>query len=128
MDLSSLILVITGCFCYTEQAFDYYIDAHDNCDNVYGALQSPDNSTEWVTYLGIFDSTQECINACLNNSVSDDNRCGSYTYYTSSVTSAYSKHCYGRFGVYPLRPSHSEALVGGREKLGPAACIDVEIP
>ena len=87
-----LIAVVT-----TSQSLNYWVDVHHNCDNVYFALTNGENnSTKYVTFLGLYSSTNDCINACINASISDDYRCESYTYYGSSTNN--SMHCYGRFG------------------------------
>eukprot|EP01084_Bolivina_argentea_P270673 460311_1 len=82
-------------YCTAQQ--NYFIDARQNYNNVYGALKNPDQGNEWIRYLGKFSSTNECINACLKNSTTN-NRCESYTYYTSALSSSYASHCFGRFG------------------------------
>ena len=96
----SLLFLVLISSCWAQQS--YFIDSRENCNNVYGALSTPDNSTEWVEYLGLFVDTYECIQACLNIST-DTHRCESYTYYTKEFNGSigsgrYQWHCYGRFG------------------------------
>eukprot|EP01084_Bolivina_argentea_P253174 425192_1 len=76
----------------------YFLDERENCNNVNGAVDTPDKSTEYVKYLGTFDNTNECITACLNAST-PKNECESYTYHTSKFDDkTWARHCYGRFG------------------------------
>ena len=48
--------------------FGYTIEEHTNCNNVFASAEAPQQSNEFVKFLGLFDTTQECINACLNGS------------------------------------------------------------
>ena len=85
-------------FCSAQQQqSNYFIDSHLNCNNVYGAIDNADSSSEFVRFLGVFKTTQQCINECINNSTSND-KCQSYTYHTSLFDEPYTNHCYGRFG------------------------------
>ena len=72
----------------------YFIDDHINCTNVYNAIPQPSKSTQYVKFLGTYESTNDCIKACKQNG-----NCSSYTYFTSYYTmnSSYKQHCYGRF-------------------------------
>lgn len=79
-------------------SFNYIIDNHTGCNNVFGAIPDANQSTAYITYLGIFDTTDECIDACINYSKKKDDQCQSYTYHTSQFGGIYGKHCYGRFG------------------------------
>ena len=70
MSLTSLlcwILLILKTCCYI-------IDEHTQCSNVEGATNTP-----YVTYLGKFNTTQECINQCIAKS------CDSYTFYLPNI-------------------------------------------
>ena len=74
------------------------MDEHINYSNVFGALAYPDQSTAYITYLGIFNNEQDCITYCINNGTSN-NKCESFTWMTSTYYSkGYQKHCYGLFG------------------------------
>eukprot|EP01084_Bolivina_argentea_P160393 279306_1 len=59
-------------------AADYFVDEHNDCTN----FQSATNS-KYVTNLGKFSSTQECIQACLNK------KCSSYSWYKAGDCYAY---------------------------------------
>eukprot|EP01084_Bolivina_argentea_P227851 384905_1 len=73
----------------------------ENCNNVYGSVLNPNKSTNYVTYLGIFSSENECLNACISASTSD-NLCETYTFFHHNFSNTlYRFHCYGRFG-YPM--------------------------
>ena len=76
----------------------YFIDPHINCNNVWGAINTTNQSSEYVRFLGVYGTTQGCINACIDNSTSTD-QCYSYTYHTSKFAQPYTNHCYGRFGM-----------------------------
>lgn len=93
---------IVGCvliaFCKAQT--DWYADKHKNCNNIYGAIQDPDTSNEWVTLIGVFDNVDDCINACVANSTTN-NRCETYTWHDKNFVGGWANHCYGRFG-YPL--------------------------
>eukprot|EP01084_Bolivina_argentea_P238249 400266_1 len=78
---------------------NYFIDQRIGCNNVYGDAQSK-QSTTYVKYLGEYDNTNQCINACINAS-KQNNKCLTYTYHTSSFSADFAKQCFGRFG-YPL--------------------------
>ena len=89
---------------------DYFIDNHTNCNNVYNAT-FPGNSTDFVIYLGEFQDTNSCINACLEYGNSNNKPCETYTYYTKDFkgtnctspmnSTLFRLQCFGRFG-YPL--------------------------
>ena len=86
------LLVIIG----TQCANDYFVDKHISCNNVYSAAMSK-TSTEYVTYLGTFENTNDCINACISRSNSSS-KCLTYTYHTPQYSdSTFAKQCFGRF-------------------------------
>ena len=92
-----LLLVI----CYTiANESNYFIDQHSNCNNIYGAVEDPNQSTEYVIFLGKKGTTKDCYKACLDVSNSSY-RCESYTFLTRAFGGGYADHCYGRFN-YPL--------------------------
>eukprot|EP01084_Bolivina_argentea_P173194 299981_1 len=103
------------CWCVCQQ--NYFIDQRQNCNNVFNSIQNVNESSEFIRFLGVFSSTSECIDACLNNSTTND-RCESYTYHTSLYNIAqYKSHCYGRFGsIYGLLwiPVQEENINCGR--------------
>eukprot|EP01083_Nonionella_stella_P170294 579227_1 len=81
-----------------ETSYAYFLDKHDNCNNVKQAVSIPENSTKYVEYLGTFSNTNDCIQACLDHSTTGI-QCESYTYYTPQYNvQSYASHCYGRFG------------------------------
>ena len=95
--LNNVIFLCLVRFNYGQQ--DYFIDEHLNCNNVWGAVNNADESSQFVRFLGIFKSTEDCINACIQNStINTDDICYSYTYHTSKFDEPYTNHCYGRFG------------------------------
>eukprot|EP01061_Rhynchopus_euleeides_P015551 TRINITY_DN2650_c0_g1_i1.p1 TRINITY_DN2650_c0_g1~~TRINITY_DN2650_c0_g1_i1.p1 ORF type:complete len:474 (+),score=194.63 TRINITY_DN2650_c0_g1_i1:320-1741(+) len=75
----------------------YVVDKHVGCSQIYFAVSDPNNSTEWVRYLGSFSTTDQCIQACIANGTADS-QCQSYTYNTPEVGGDFAQHCYGRFG------------------------------
>ena len=76
---------------------NYFIDARQNCNNVYDAVSDPNKSGEYVEFLGVVSDTEACIQACISKST-ESNRCESYTYHTKEFGGDYASHCYGRFG------------------------------
>ena len=64
-----LIFIIYDC---SNGQKDYFIDKRQNCNNVYDAT-----SNKYVRLLGIYNSTNECINACLLNGSYPNDECQS---------------------------------------------------
>eukprot|EP01084_Bolivina_argentea_P171025 296309_1 len=92
------LLLVLPLFIFAINGQDYFLDERTNCNNVNSAVHTPNNSTQYVEYLGTFDNTNACIQACLSKSTAT-NKCQSYTYHTAQFNDAkYQKHCYGRFG------------------------------
>eukprot|EP01084_Bolivina_argentea_P238247 400262_1 len=92
---------------------NYFVAEEKNSNNIYGAIDDPDNSNEWVTLLGIFPSEQDCINACIANSTNSF-RCETYTWHNKKFVGGWANHCYGRFG-YPLwTPIQEQNVNSGR--------------
>eukprot|EP01084_Bolivina_argentea_P285546 489699_1 len=87
----------------------YFIDEQTNCNNVYGATNGPNNSTKYVTFLGIMHNTNDCIKACLD-AANSTHQCESYTYHTKLFGGDYADHCFARFG-YPLWTPISQTYV-----------------
>ena len=69
MVVHDFILLLITAFVVTN---GYIIDQQPNCSTVTNAINPP---SPYVTYLGNFSSTQECIDECVNQ------HCDSYTYY-----------------------------------------------
>ena len=60
---------------------------------VNGSLLDADHSLGSVRFLGVLNTTKDCMKACLNVG---EYRCTSFTYYNSDfVGGGYTKHCYG---------------------------------
>ena len=60
---------------------------------VNGSLLDADHSLGSVRFLGVLNTTKDCMKACLNVG---KYRCTSFTYYNSDyVDGGYTKHCYG---------------------------------
>ncbi len=73
MSLTNVCLIsVFILYCAAQQ--NYFIDARQNCNNIYGALKNSDAGNKWIRFLGTFSSTNECIDACLKNSTIN-NRC-----------------------------------------------------
>ena len=71
------IFVLAGVYCINlTKSANYFVDAHSNCNNVLNQLNS-----KWITYLGKFNKTQECIDACIKYDQQGSSNCDSYTYY-----------------------------------------------
>ena len=114
--ITTLIFAITTIDVYGK--FDYFVgDEMQDYSNVFGAVPDPNKSTDYVTYLGNYDSTDECISACVNKGTKD-NKCYSWTYLTKNYyVDTYKLHCYGLFGrqygsVWSIAPD-SDAVTGG---------------
>lgn len=106
---SMLFLLSAGLLLYIVYSQnEYFVDERIGCNNVYGAAQSK-QSTEYVKYLGQYDTTDQCISACVNAS-KPDNKCLTYTYHTSSFGGDFAKQCFGRFG-YPLWVPYNQSNV-----------------
>eukprot|EP01083_Nonionella_stella_P052625 139568_1 len=91
-------LCLLPSFIFAINGQDYFLDERTNRNNVNSAVHTPNNSTQYVEYLGTFDNTNACIQACSSKSTAT-NKCQSYTYHTAQLNDAkYQKHCYGRFG------------------------------
>ena len=91
----------------------YFVDQHYNCNNVYGAISKPDQSTQWVKYLGKVIDTKDCFEKCIQESNSTY-KCNSYTFHTKQFGGGYANHCFARFG-YPLwTPIKQEYVNCGR--------------
>eukprot|EP01084_Bolivina_argentea_P160392 279305_1 len=58
--------------CSISNGADYFVDEHNDCTN----FQSVNSA--YVTNLGKFNSTQDCINACINK------KCDSYSWYNAN--------------------------------------------
>ena len=91
-----LIFVVVNVVVVVSQPLLYYVIKYDNVNNIYGAVESQ-KSSEYVTYLGKFGSTDDCMNACIGNSTLNS-LCYSYTYQTSKIKDDFEKTCYARFG------------------------------
>ena len=63
---------------------NYFVDAQSNCNNVYGAISEPNESTQYVAYLGQKATTKDCIETCIHTSNSTY-RCESYTFHTKVI-------------------------------------------
>eukprot|EP01084_Bolivina_argentea_P235479 396233_1 len=63
----------------------YFIDAHSDCSNVRNAIDPP---TKYVTYLGKFNTTEQCINECIKRN------CDSYTYFNSNNNNIHALECW----------------------------------
>ena len=72
--LTIFILTVICCIDSTRSV-NYFVDSHLLCNNVLNQLK-----TSWVTYLGKFNNTQQCIDACIQYGQGSD-KCDSYTYY-----------------------------------------------
>ena len=57
--LVTISILLLSCFAQKN----YFVDKHTNCNNIYGTISDPDTSNQWVTLLGIFENTDDCINA-----------------------------------------------------------------
>ena len=75
------------------------MDKHTNCNNVYGSVNAK-TSSKYVIYIGEYNTTMECINACISMS-NENNKCYTYTYHTKYIDGDFKNLCYGRFN-YPL--------------------------
>eukprot|EP01060_Flectonema_neradi_P011947 TRINITY_DN18891_c0_g1_i1.p1 TRINITY_DN18891_c0_g1~~TRINITY_DN18891_c0_g1_i1.p1 ORF type:complete len:480 (+),score=76.77 TRINITY_DN18891_c0_g1_i1:63-1442(+) len=69
------------------------------------------NSTQFVTYLGLFDSADECVTRCIEKSTSD-NKCLSYTWQKPG-TDNYDRTCYGRFNIPYWMPVATDGITSG---------------
>ena len=78
----SHLLLIT--LLILKQGYCYFVDEKTACNSVASA-----GGTLGYTYFGKFNSTQECINACVAK------KCDSYTYYLPAMNSSTSQQCYG---------------------------------
>ena len=94
------ILFVSYIISLISGADNYWVYEESNCNNIYGAVQDPDSGNEWVTLLGVFDTVDDCINACIANSTSN-NLCETYTWHDKNYAGGWAKHCFARFG-YPL--------------------------
>ena len=90
------VACVVSCFAVPT----YFVDRHPNSNNIYGAIQDPDTSNEWVKLLGVFETENECINACIANSTTNS-LCNTYTWHDKKFVGGWANHCYGRIG-YPL--------------------------
>ena len=90
----SLCILIATCFSLDSS---YFYDEIRDFSNVFAA--APYNeSSDWVTFLGKYNTVKECVTACADKG-SINNRCQSYTYMTPNYYSqGYQKNCYGLFG------------------------------
>ena len=94
------IIIAFGWFVSIVFGQEYFVDKRLNCNNVWGSV-SNGTSTEYIKFLGLFNTTQECIDACVLNST-NELRCETYTYHTSQFDGeSFRLNCFGRFG-YPL--------------------------
>eukprot|EP01084_Bolivina_argentea_P278330 475420_1 len=97
----SLTVLLSICVIFNvfnAQPTTYYTIEYPNVNNIFSAADAK-QSNQYVQYLGQFDTTTDCMNACITKSTKN-NLCMSYTYQTSSIKDEYEKTCYARFG-YP---------------------------
>eukprot|EP01084_Bolivina_argentea_P216038 366970_1 len=97
----SLFLTLSSLrLCLTQSQYDYFVDRHDAHTNVYHAIPTAGQSTDYVKFLGNISSTDDCISACISHGNKISSNCSSYSYFTNNYPAgdAYKSQCYGRFG------------------------------
>ena len=65
---------------------------YPNMNNVFGYIPTPGVSVGNVQYLGKFQRTRDCINACLSH---HPGRCLTFTFHTLRFEGPYQGQCYG---------------------------------
>ena len=69
------------------------IKLYPNYNNVYGSVQNAGQSIGSVRFLGILNSTDDCMKACVSLG---QHRCSSFTYHKADFPAGeFQKHCYG---------------------------------
>eukprot|EP00755_Sulcionema_specki_P033637 Sspe_Gene.2303::Locus_757_Transcript_1_1_Confidence_1.000_Length_1588::g.2303::m.2303 len=92
--LSLLVLVLAVGMGLAEG--QVRVERHNDTNNAFALIPNPGESTPYVRFLGVVDTTDECIARCVNLPAPD--RCHSYIYHTAAFEGGYASHCYGRVG------------------------------
>eukprot|EP01083_Nonionella_stella_P070904 190017_1 len=105
--MSLQVVKLLSMFILLVSVRSYFLDQQSNCSNVEGVM-----NTSHVTYLGRFDSTQACIQECINK------KCDSYTYYISdgSKMNTTAGQCWGYINntiwlPYPTKQSNCGRVI-----------------
>ena len=105
-----MLLIITLCHAVVTlaappvQQFPMY-------NNVDGNIPNPGQSFGSVHFLGVLNSTDDCMKACLRVG---EYGCYSFTYHTEKVQTPYARHCYGVINDPIWSPTKEDNINSGR--------------